>query len=246
LDLIEDPNIKGSRLLRQPDHADSDEKDPQHVTFDHAQDDKMHKGLENYKGITFHGATPVTQNTHILLQYQPYVKKRQQFHILRMDNMEFCHKHRLLDLNKDHPEYKKHYHPSFIAQSIDQLREQKDTRKKLREYNVCDDGQEDVDSDQETEEKSDKKKTSVAGMSRQSTKNLDAKSKRSDGQKSDKSLDKSLTRSPLGQSELKTVFEERGPEIQLQKPLMPIANVAQQMVKNKVIPRTSSEEKAAK
>ena len=45
-----------------------------------------------------------------------------------MDKMGFHHKESMLDINKEH------YFPSFIAKEIQELRAQKDTRKKLREY----------------------------------------------------------------------------------------------------------------
>lgn len=110
----EDPNIKDSRLLREPERAPEE--------ADALQDLGKNEGDLNYVGMPYNCSGPVTGNTHILLQYSPKVKPRKRLQMLRMQQMSFYHKQNLMGINKEH------YYPSFIATRIDELRAQRATR----------------------------------------------------------------------------------------------------------------------
>lgn len=79
---------------------------------------------------------------------------------------------------------KEHYQPSFIALDTDELKAQKDTRKKLKEHGVTPNFGDDVplreedQSDDATDDKSEHKKSSKSGGTRKSTK-ADGKSQKS-------------------------------------------------------------------
>jgi len=53
--------------------------------------------------------------------------------------MEFFHKDARLNINAEH------YYPSFIARDVEELSQNANTRKALRQYKIFDDGQEDND-----------------------------------------------------------------------------------------------------
>ena len=82
--------------------------------------------------MPYTGKGPVTNNSHIMLQYSPKVKTRKRLQMLSMSQMRFHHHQDMMRMNKEH------YFPSFIATNeIKELTSQKATRKLLREYKVC-------------------------------------------------------------------------------------------------------------
>lgn len=69
-------------------------------------------GSGNDNVIQYTKQTPVSNNSHILLSFNPIFKQKRKFHILRMEKMGFHHKDSKLEINKEH------YYPSFIAKEI--------------------------------------------------------------------------------------------------------------------------------
>mmetsp|Transcript_6174 Transcript_6174/g.9972 ORF Transcript_6174/g.9972 Transcript_6174/m.9972 type:complete len:195 (-) Transcript_6174:1088-1672(-) len=81
--------------------------------------------------------TPITGRGHILMQYEPYLEKRLDFEFVHMGNMEFYHRDEKLKINKEH------YYPSFIAKNVDELRDNRNTRKMLKKYRIFSEYKED-------------------------------------------------------------------------------------------------------
>jgi len=67
------------------------------------------------------------------------MEKKKNFEFIHMGKMEFYHKDEKLDINKEH------YYPSFIAKNVDELRDNRNTRKMLKKYRIFSEFKEDED-----------------------------------------------------------------------------------------------------
>ena len=73
---------------------------------------------------------PITGSGHILLQYEPQLHIEKGFDYLHMKNMNFYQHNKKIELNKEH------HQPIFIAQGVDELRANRNTRKVLKEFKI--------------------------------------------------------------------------------------------------------------
>ena len=86
--------------------------------------------------------TPITGGGHILLEYDPHMAE---VDYIRMNDMKFYKGDKKLHINKEH------YQPTFIASGVDELREQKNTRKILKKFRIfeqCPDDDEEYAAEQ--------------------------------------------------------------------------------------------------
>ena len=102
--------------------------------------------------------------------------------IMRMKGMEFYHKDEKVKMNDAH------YHPSFLAKDVGELRDDPNTRKELKNFRIFENhGQDEDDGSDDSSmlEKSEKEE--------KSKKSKERKLERNKSGKTDKSLDKSKT-----------------------------------------------------
>ena len=145
--------------------------------------------------------TPVTGMRHILVTYQPKLEKKKpaasdpfgkQHDFLHMKQMQFYLGSKRLDVGE------KHYYPSFIAEDVEELAENPNARKALRQYKIFKGEDEEPDDEDDLtieeveaarkkfkKEKEEAKKRENRTFSRQSTRNLQrTKSIRKESRKS--------------------------------------------------------------
>jgi len=114
--------------------------------------------------------TPLTGNGHILLRYQPYMHND----FVHMGHMDFFHKDGIINVNPEH------YYPSFIAKDVEELRENRNTRKMLRKYRIFDGPENEIIDDENTTWKIKSPKESDNDTISKKTKKSDEKSKKND------------------------------------------------------------------
>ena len=114
--------------------------------------------------------TPITGRGHILMQYEPYMEKKKNFEFIHMGNMQFYHKDERMDINKEH------YYPSFIALNVDELRDNRNTKKMLKNYRIFSEFKEEEDGgpgDDDFDKDSYGQEKSQDGLSKKSTQKID-------------------------------------------------------------------------
>ena len=84
---------------------------------------------DDYPGC--HLRAPLTGNGHILLSHEaPYLSKKPNTDYVHMGRVDFIHNGRKLPIGREH------YWPSFVARDVNELRENTNTRKALREHRI--------------------------------------------------------------------------------------------------------------